>query len=310
MKNWKFLFAVLLAVIIFPYSAHAALIISEIMYDADGSDSKREWIEVFNAGSALVTFTKDWRINDGSNHVLNEPPKNGGRGVFTIAPGAYVVFADNAETFISEHPGGSYTVIDTVLELKNDAGTITIFDADKNEVAKVSYTKDRGAAGDGLSLHRQSISSPLLTSGTPSPGTGLFTQEDGVNSGATEKESESSAAVEAAKVGEALTGEPKVEEAQSSATSEVPQVPASSPSPPAKGVIGMAVDVQKEDADEGGDMPLGKTKEQTAAAVIWGKSGIEAKWWGALATLIVFSAVAAVIARRQARDSWQIEKVE
>ena len=64
---------------VFPFWAKAEVYINEIMYDIEGSDDKKEWVEIYNDSASEVSL-KDWRFNDGSNHVLNEPPANGGRG--------------------------------------------------------------------------------------------------------------------------------------------------------------------------------------------------------------------------------------
>ncbi len=161
-----------------PGLASAQIVISEFLYDAPGADTDQEFVELFNAGSSAVDLTK-WKINDGSNHTLNVPPKNGGTGSITIAPGAYLLLVDNATDFIALHSGLTVSVIDTVLSLTNTADTISLIDEGGAIADSISYTKDRGGAGDGNSLARVSVSGTTLTSGTPTLGTGSLIPSSG-----------------------------------------------------------------------------------------------------------------------------------
>lgn len=149
MKRTVFLFLV----IIFPVFVSAQVEINEIMYDLEGADSGREWVEVFNNSTSEVNII-DWKFNDGSNHILNEPPKNGGKGSFIIPAGGYAVFADNAETFFNEHPDYNGILIDTVMSLNNTSGVLKLFNKENLEVDSVSYDKNIGGVGDGNSLQK------------------------------------------------------------------------------------------------------------------------------------------------------------
>ncbi len=154
-----------------PAGVFAEVTISEIMYDLEGTDTDREWVELYNGGSAAVDIT-GWKINDGSNHVLNEPPKNGSVGSMTISPGGYLVLAADAPTFTAMYPSVS-NVLDTVLSLNNTGDTISLINAEGATIDSITYSKETGAAGDGNSLHRGSGGS-TLTPGAPSPGSGTI----------------------------------------------------------------------------------------------------------------------------------------
>lgn len=136
-----------------PSAASASIVINEFLYDAPGTDTDQEFVELYNNGASAIDLTK-WKINDGSNHTLNAPPKNGGTGSISIAPGGYVLLVDNAANFIAAHSGVSGTVIDTVLSLPNTGGTISLLDDSGATADSVSYTKDQGGNGDGNSLQR------------------------------------------------------------------------------------------------------------------------------------------------------------
>ncbi len=169
----RFFFALLLVLLVLPRSAGAQVVISEFMYDAPGSDTGQEWVELFNAGNSAVDLTK-WKISDGSNHILNVPPKNGGVGSISVAPGGYIVLADSAPTFEGLYPAVA-NVVDTTLALPNTSGAIALVDDSGATVDTFSYTKDMGAAGDGNSLQRASVVGAVFAALPPTPGTGPLT---------------------------------------------------------------------------------------------------------------------------------------
>ncbi len=149
-----------------PGALHGQVAVSEIMYDLDGADSKREWVEIQNTGSTPLDLAK-WKINDGSNHVLNVPPKNGGSGETLIAPGQYVIIAADAISFRSDHPSVSVSVIDSTLSLGNESDNISLLNASGTVITSASYTKSLGAAGDGNTLN---LSGSSYIARAPSPG--------------------------------------------------------------------------------------------------------------------------------------------
>lgn len=134
-----------------PTTVFGGIQINEIMYDLEGVDAGREWVELYNNGSESVDIT-DWKFNDGSNHVLNDPPKNGGRGSLIISSGEYIILSGDAVTFVSENTSYSGTVIDTVMSLGNVEETLSLIDSNGLEIDTVSYNSEMGANGDGNSL--------------------------------------------------------------------------------------------------------------------------------------------------------------
>lgn len=168
-----------LAILSVPASASASVVINEFLYDAQGTDADQEYVELYNNGSSDVDLTK-WKINDGSNHTFNVPPKNGGTGSITIAPGGYVLLVDNATNFIAGHPSIAGTIIDTVLSLSNTSATISLIDESGATVDSVSYTKDQGANGDGNSLQK-SGSSWIVAAPTPNAANGSAASQNSQN---------------------------------------------------------------------------------------------------------------------------------
>ncbi len=157
--------ALFILVLAAPFAAQAGISISEIMFDPEGSDSKREWIELYNAGPDAVNIA-EWKYADKANHALNVPPKNGGVGSMMIAPGRYFILASDAATFVAEHPGISI-VIDTTMSLNNSGATIGLRSG-TSVIDSATYTKSMGAAGNGDSLQ---LNEGTWIHAKPTPGT-------------------------------------------------------------------------------------------------------------------------------------------
>ena len=67
----KYNIAKLLFLFVFTCSfkvAHASVTINEIMYDLEGADTGREWVEVHNSGSEAVDLLKWKFVEGGTNH--------------------------------------------------------------------------------------------------------------------------------------------------------------------------------------------------------------------------------------------------
>jgi len=144
---------ILTAWTVLPFSAKASVYISEIMYDIDGSDDKKEWVEIYNDTAGEINL-KDWRFYDGSNHILNEPPANGGRGSLILPAYSYAILSSGATTTVVNYSAYSGTVIDTVMSLGNTSETIKVIDASGAIIDTVSYNSSMGANGDGNSLQK------------------------------------------------------------------------------------------------------------------------------------------------------------
>lgn len=136
-------------------AANTDLVISEIMYDLEGSDSGGEWIEIYNGGAETVeiltgTGASTWRFFDGSNHILNLA-----NGTSTVVANEYFIIASDAQNFLASHPGFSSTVFDTVMSLNNSSSTIALsFDGGQTQGITASYDSTWGASGDGKTLEK------------------------------------------------------------------------------------------------------------------------------------------------------------
>ncbi len=159
-----------LSFISLPCVADAQVVISEIMYDlAEGGDTGREWVEVFNAGASAVTLS-DWKLFEAeTNHKLTEV-----QGGVNIPSGGYAIIADNATKFIIDWPEYAGMLLDSTFSLTNSGETLVLRNIDLVDKDTLRYGSDDGGAGDGKSLHRQSAGSTSVQALSPTPGSGLL----------------------------------------------------------------------------------------------------------------------------------------
>ena len=157
-KHLCFLMVILGGFFIYPDYTQAAatdLIITEIMYDPAGSDTDHEWVEIYNAGADVVTIidgssTDSWRFNDGSNHTLTFV-----QGNLTIPASGTAILASDAATFLTDHPGFTGTVLDTVMSLNNTSDTLKLSpDKGASFFGELTYQNTQGGNGDGKSLEK------------------------------------------------------------------------------------------------------------------------------------------------------------
>lgn len=151
MKSDAKYFALALLFALLPLGVHAQVSITEIMYDLEGTDSGREWIEVQNSSTGSVDLST-WTFFEGdTNHKLSAI-----LGTGVIAAGAYAVIADNVDAFRVDWPGFSGTLLDSAFSLSNTGELLTLRNAAGVDVDSVMYSADWGAAGDGNTLNLES----------------------------------------------------------------------------------------------------------------------------------------------------------
>jgi hypothetical protein len=124
-----------------------ALTITEIMYNPEGNDSGREWIEVFNNSSETINISSGkngWRINDGKNHIFEEN--------LTVYPQEIFVIVQDKSLFLKDYPNFQGKMIQANFSLKNESGKIQIFDEQKRLRAEISYQSSCGGDGNGYSI--------------------------------------------------------------------------------------------------------------------------------------------------------------
>lgn len=163
--------------IAFPAAAQASVAISEIMYDPEGADTGREWVELYNDGAedvALVggTGRGSWRISDSANHAITDPSSGVGRGSLVVPAGGYLILASDLAAFIAEYSGG-YSIAKASLALNNTGATVSLINGGGSTVSSAAYASSQGGDGNGASLQE---SSGAWIQALPTPGAANATE--------------------------------------------------------------------------------------------------------------------------------------
>jgi PKD repeat protein len=172
MKNLFFKTIIVIVLFLFAKPVFGNMIINEIMYDLEtGSDSGREWVEIFNNkidasidASIDLTGWKFWE--NGTNHGLTLF-----QGSAIIPSSGYAIIADNPEKFLIDNPGYSGTIFDSAFSLSNDGESLILKDNNLITINEVVYDSAWGAQGNGRSLQREDPNSSNWGSGIPTIGT-------------------------------------------------------------------------------------------------------------------------------------------
>ncbi len=153
------------------HSSAAGFGITEVLYDAEGSDSGHEWIEIYNDTGSAVTLTEYTFVESGGSHKLVHYT-----GEAEFASGSYAIIADNPATFIEDNPGVSTVhLYDSSFSLSNTGEPLSLKNADGEILFTFTYDPSIGAAGDGKSLQKNS--SGTWVAQAPTPGAGLTAVE-------------------------------------------------------------------------------------------------------------------------------------
>lgn len=153
--------ALLLAMLPSGARASGELLVTELMYDAPGSDAGAEWVELYNASGSTLTIVPgtgagSWRINDGSSHVLRLA-----QGDAAVPPGGLFVVAASSTAFLQAYPGYGGTLVTSSLALPNAGGTVGITaDSGATWLAQLTYSSSWGGSGEGSSLEKANVLGP------------------------------------------------------------------------------------------------------------------------------------------------------
>lgn len=151
-----------LLVLFLPAGAFASAVISEVMYDLEGTDTDREWIEIVNNGSSAVDVSSFKLFEANTNHALTSV-----QGSTVLAPGETAIIAVSPAAFLADWPGFSGRLFDSSFSLSNSGETLGIKNGADGEEDSIPYASAMGAQGDGKSLGR---SGGTFVPQTPSPG--------------------------------------------------------------------------------------------------------------------------------------------
>lgn len=119
----------------------ATVLISEVFYDTPGTDSKEEWVELYNNGSTAVDIS-GWMITDdnGNGSTYTVPGGN------SIAPGTYFTIATQRKGFEKLY-GYQADVSGSLPSLNNAGDALILQDAGGSEIDAVAW---EGGSSGGL----------------------------------------------------------------------------------------------------------------------------------------------------------------
>lgn len=143
--------------LVLPNYVFAGAVINELMYNPEGTDSKREWIEIYSDIDIDPTVIK-----------LRENNVNHSIKVFREGQiSDYYVVVDNPEQFLLDYPSFNGMIYDSAFSLNNKGETLELVDEMGGVIDSVTYNTDLGANGTGNSLQK---SGDILIPGEPTPG--------------------------------------------------------------------------------------------------------------------------------------------
>lgn len=160
--------AFLFICLVFVPSIVQAVEFSEIAYDIAGTDTKREWVEIYNDSPEPIDLT-GWLFYDGSYHRLMSD------SVLTVPAGQYAVLASDAASFKIDYPSYTGLLIDTVMNLPNYSASriepikLALADSVKQVIVEILYlpTK-RGSLGYTLERQKDgNFADSSLVGGSP-----------------------------------------------------------------------------------------------------------------------------------------------
>ena len=139
-----------------PFILNAQIIITEVMYNPDGTDSGREWVEIYNSGSESLDISDYKLLENNVNHKLSaHDPSDAGN--LLIGAGEYAIIADNSTKFLADYTEKGL-LIDSAFSLKNTGEEVSIVNPTEEIIDSFSYLPELGADGTGNSLQLINLS--------------------------------------------------------------------------------------------------------------------------------------------------------
>jgi len=149
-------------------------VFSEIYYNPNGTDTKHEWVEIYNNGTLAIEITK-WKFYEGeTNHAIKNTTAE-----TLLNPNSYAVIADNPDTFLADYPEFSGLLFDSsfISGLSNSGELLVLKTGKDGEIIdSASYNSTWGGDGNGFSLEKTDLNGPnvqenwnqsLVLRGTP-----------------------------------------------------------------------------------------------------------------------------------------------
>lgn len=160
------LFLSLISIFLIPQIV-SALTITELMYNPEGSDSNREWVEIHNdSGEAKELTASNVRLirTDGGRNEKRHTIRSDEYS--TICENEIVIIAKNVDTFKAEYPSYSGKIFKSAFSFLNSEAYVSIA-IDGTELSRFNYSSDNGGNDDGQSLHNHG---GVAIANVPGPG--------------------------------------------------------------------------------------------------------------------------------------------
>lgn len=146
--------------ILSPQFVRAEVLINEIMYDLEGTDGKREWIEIRVIGESVDVTSLKLNENDVDHSISLF------QGNKTLNDGEYAIIADNPDQFLIDNPQISGNIFDSAFSLSNEGEVLKIIGVGGKILDEALYTKELGANGTGNSIQ---LNDGFFIAGSPTP---------------------------------------------------------------------------------------------------------------------------------------------
>ncbi len=135
------------------------------MYDVSGSDSGREWVEIYNNSGSPVDVS-GWKFLEtptSSNHSFTVIS-----GTANLPAGGSAIISNDSSKFLLDWPAFTGNLFKASFSsLSNTSSTVVLKDGSLNIIDQVTYNSEIGANGDGNSLQKAGTSWVALA---PTPG--------------------------------------------------------------------------------------------------------------------------------------------
>ena len=158
--------------------------ITEIMYDPLGTDSGREWVEVYFPGDPSGITEYYLRENE-VNHTVREYEDHTVR-----SESEYIIIADNPPKFLIDFPDYEGYLFDSAFSLKNTGELLQLVDDNQDVVFSYEYAPYEEKYDSMVSLHM--IEEGAWSPGEASPGSGEHAEVKSATAGSGTGEASSS----------------------------------------------------------------------------------------------------------------------
>src|SRR3989344_1431142 len=134
----------LLAFVLILFPTASAVVINEIMYDPAGSDTNREWVELYNPENISINIT-GWKFTGQFARNITEA---------LMVENNFLILTTNKDTFLSEYNVLCPVVSVSFGSLNNDGKNILLNNSNNNHVDTVFYNKSWGGANNNKTLSK------------------------------------------------------------------------------------------------------------------------------------------------------------